>query len=333
VRGDRGRLLETGLSGEIALKEGIRGRGKRGAKHGFDVGDLVHGCLHETRYAAARNERLDRRGARRAHGAEQYVDLVGVEELARFDERRCRIVSRVLYDGLDSQATQLAARLLEIEQEAVMLRHAERAERTGEFGQHAGLDRVLRLRAPRHAEYRQPPGAQQTNATDLFLLSAHFAGRPLAIRSTGPLVDDELVGDKADRGRVHLYEVLLVLAHHGRYRRREHRVDVVSRFEIELDHSIERRRFAVEPTRHGEGGNDTDHEGVADDDVFEPGMVAQPVIFELLRIEVITPVDRPDDLQTPKPAQHGRGVGFLPHLILVRDHLLHRVRRIDVVRI
>src|SRR5215510_15797683 len=107
---------------------------------------------------------------------------------------------------------------------------------------------------------------------------AHSAGRPLAIRSTGPLVDDELVGDKADRGRVHLYEVLLVLAHHGRYRRREHRVDVVSRFEIELDHSIERRRFAVETTRHGEGGNDTDQQRLADDHVFEPGMVAQPII-------------------------------------------------------
>jgi hypothetical protein len=35
---------------------------------------------------------------------------------------------------------------------------------------------------------------------------------------------------------------------------------------------------------------------------------AQPVIFELLRIEVITPIDGPDDLQTPRPAQHGRRV-------------------------
>src|SRR5215468_3122606 len=138
-------------------------------------------------------------------------------------------------------------------------------------------------------------------------LVAHFAGRPLAIRSTGPLVDDELVGDKADRGRVHLYEVLLVLAHHGRYRRREHRADVVSRFEIELNHSVERRLLAVEPSRRGESRNDTDRRGLADDDVFEPGMVAQPVIFELLRIEVITPVDRPDDLQTPKAGQYGCG--------------------------
>src|SRR5262249_28411867 len=40
---------------------------------------------------------------------------------------------------------------------------------------------------------------------------------PLRSASTGPFVDDELVGDKANRGRVHLYEVLLVLAHHGRY--------------------------------------------------------------------------------------------------------------------
>src|SRR5262249_23769048 len=164
-------------------------------------------------------------------------------------------------------------------------------------------------------------------------LVAHFAGRPLAIRSTGPLVDDELVGDKADRGRVHLYEVLLVFAHHDRYRRREHRADVISRFEIELDHSVKRRRLAIEPSRHGEGGNDTDNRRLADDDVFEPGMVAQPVIFELLRIEVITPVNRPDDLQTPKPARHGCGVGLLAHLILVRDHLLHRDRRIHVVRI
>src|SRR5262249_41976137 len=62
-------------------------------------------------------------------------------------------------------------------------------------------------------------------------LVAHFAGRTLASASPGSLVDDEFVGDKADRGRVHLYEVLLVLAHHGRYRRREHRADVFSRFE------------------------------------------------------------------------------------------------------
>src|SRR5262249_46332489 len=50
-------------------------------------------------------------------------------------------------------------------------RHAERAERTGEFGQHADLDRVLRLRARRHAEYRQPHRDQQTQATHHFLLS------------------------------------------------------------------------------------------------------------------------------------------------------------------
>src|SRR5262252_2312816 len=77
-------------------------------------------------------------------------------ELARFDERRRRIVSRVLYDGLDGEATQLAVRLLEIEQEAVAFRHAESAERTGEFGQHADLDPVLRLCARRRAQYRQP---------------------------------------------------------------------------------------------------------------------------------------------------------------------------------
>src|SRR5260221_8268603 len=80
---------------------------------------------------------------------------------------------------------------------------------------------------------------------------AHPAGRPPAIGSTGPLVDDELVGDKADRGRVHLYEVLLVLAHHGRDRRRKHRADVVSRFEIELDHSVERRLPAVQSVLDG----------------------------------------------------------------------------------
>src|SRR5262249_17888340 len=169
---------EAGLSSEIALKEGIRARGKRGAKHGPVVGDLVHGRLHEARYAAARNERLDCGGARRAHGAEQHVDLVVSEKLARFDERRRRIVSGVLYDGLDGQATQLAARLLEIEQEAIALRHAERAERTGEFGQHADLDRVLRLRAPRHAEYHQPHAYQQTQATHLSLLSCAFGRSP-----------------------------------------------------------------------------------------------------------------------------------------------------------
>src|SRR5262249_20008102 len=169
--GDRGRLFEIGLSGEIALKEGIRARGKRGAKHGLVVGDLIHGRLQERRHVAARYERLDGGGARRTHGAEQHVDLVGIEELARLDERRRRIVSRVLYDGLDGQATELAVCLLEIEQEAVALRHAERAERTGEFGQHADLDRVLRLRACRHAEYHQPQSDQQTQATHLSLLS------------------------------------------------------------------------------------------------------------------------------------------------------------------
>src|SRR5262249_1838432 len=101
----------------------------------------------------------------------QHVDLVGVEELARFDERRRWIVSSVLYDGLDGQATQLAVGLLEIEQEAVALRHAERAERTGEFGQHADLDRVLRLRARRRAKYRQPHADEQIQATHLSLLS------------------------------------------------------------------------------------------------------------------------------------------------------------------
>src|SRR5262245_12842270 len=142
----------------------------------------------------------------------------------------------------------------------------------------------------------------------LFLLSCAFcrSSARLQLASTGPLVDDELISDKANRGRVHLYEVLLVLAHHGRYRRREHRVDVLSRFEIELDHSVERWLLAAEPARHGEGGNDADHRRLADDHVFEPGMVAQPVIFELLRIEVVAPVDRPDNLQAPRPGQHGR---------------------------
>src|SRR5262245_1631850 len=160
-------------------------------------------------------------------------------------------------------------------------------------------------------------------------LVAHPTDCPLAIRSTGTLVDDELVGDKANRGRVHLYEVLFVLAHHGRYRRCEHRADVISRFAIELDHSVERRRLAVEPTRHDEGGNATHGRRLADDHVSAPAMVAYPVIFDLLRTAVTTPVDRPGDLPPPRPAQPGCGVAFLAPLILVRHHLPPRGHRID----
>src|SRR5262249_56275073 len=46
-------------------------------------------------------------------------------------------------------------------------------------------------------------------------LVAHFAVVRLRSASTGPLVDDELIGDKADRGRIHLYQVLLVTAPHA----------------------------------------------------------------------------------------------------------------------
>src|SRR5262249_46708463 len=90
----------------------------------------------------------------------------------------------------------------------------------------------------------------------LFLLSCAFRRSParLQLASTGPLVDDELISHKADRGRVHLYEVLLVLAHHGRYRRHEHRADVLSRFEIELDHSVEQRLPSAGRAAHGAGG-------------------------------------------------------------------------------
>src|SRR4051794_900273 len=84
----------------------------------------------------------------------------------------------------------------------------------------------------------------------------HPAMKMLSVRL---LFDDELVGDEADCRRVHLHKVLLVLAHHGRYRGGKHCADILRRLEIELDHAVERRLLAGKRTRHCEGCDDAHH--------------------------------------------------------------------------